>query len=95
VARLKQADSDAELRAYLLAEAVEFRRTYVETQLDDPTWRAYVWTESSKRVDALTNGQPYRFPRWHLPDQHPARAAGKISDELVLRADDVLRACTF
>jgi len=79
MARLVNPGADAALRTYLLTEARDFRRTYVETQLDDPAWRDYVWAETSMRVDQLANGQPCRISRYELPHGHPARALGKIS----------------
>jgi hypothetical protein len=42
-------------------------------------------------VDALAAGGEWRLQRWHLPFDHPARAAGGLYDQLVLGADDVLR----
>ena len=79
MARLVRPGSDHALRAHLLAEAVEFRRVYVETQLDDPVWRDYVWRETSKRVDVLAAGGEYRIRRWELPDGHPMREIGAIA----------------
>ena len=64
MARLVNPGADAALRTYLLTEARDFRRTYVETQLDDPAWRDYVWAETSMRVDQLANGQPGRISRY-------------------------------
>ena len=84
-------DADAAVRAYVLAGAREFRRQIVESQLDDETWRDYVWKETSKAVDALASGQAYEIHRWQLPDDHPMRNLGHPSDYLVLGADDVLR----
>ena len=91
MARASRPASEAALREYLLAEAMEFRRIYVETQLDDPAWRDYVWTETSKAVDRLAGGGEHRIHRWQLPDGHPMRDVGSIHDDLVLGADDVLR----
>ena len=90
MARLVNPGADAALRTYLLTEARDFRRTYVETQLDDPAWRDYVWADTSMRVDQLANGQPCRISRYELPHGHPARALGKISDTLLLDENDIL-----
>ena len=47
--------NEPDLREYLLAEAVEFRRLMVETLIGSP--RAQVgWTETSKAVDRLSSG---------------------------------------
>jgi len=91
MARLAKPGADGALRAHLLADAKDFRRTYVETQLDDPDWRDYVWRETSKPVDALQAGEPCRITRGELPDGHPQRVLGSIRDSLVLGSDDVLR----
>jgi hypothetical protein len=84
------------LRAFLLADAIEFRKLMVETFLDDgPASAQYAWTETSKRVDALAGGEACRVHRWQLPDGHPMRDVGSIHDDLVLGADDALRADQF
>ena len=84
--------TESTLRAYLLAEAVEFRKLMTETLLDDgPESAQYAWTETSKRVDALAGGREWRLHRWQLPDGHPMRGVGSIHDDLVLGRDDVLR----
>ena len=90
VARLSKPDSDAALRAYLLAEAVDFRRMHVEILLDDPVWRDYAWRETSKAVDRLASGAEHPFHGWELPDGHPAWVHGVYAD-FVLGADDVVR----
>ena len=90
----KAGDSNAEpeLRAYLLAEAVEFRRNHVEILLDpEHDWAQYAWRELSKPVDQLASGRPYRFHGYQLPDEHPMRSA-YLNAELILGPDDVLRA---
>ena len=46
--------------------------------------------ECSKPVHALANGEPCRIHRYELPEGHPARALGQVSDEMVLGSDDVL-----
>lgn len=85
------ADAEPELRAWLLADAVEFRRSMVAILLDpDHDWAEDAWAELSKPVDQLANGRPYRFHGWELPDEHPmARAYVKV--DLVLDEHDVLR----
>ena len=83
------------MREYLLAEAVEFRRLMVETLLDDPEWAKLAWFETSKAVDRLAGGGEHRIHRWQLPDGHPMRDVGSIHDDLVLGADEVLRADQF
>ncbi len=90
MARLKQPGSEAELRAYLLAEAVEFRRLMVDTMLDDAELAKFAWFECSKAVDRLASGAEHPFHGWQLPDDHPARVHGLYAD-LVLGADAVLR----
>jgi hypothetical protein len=42
-------------------------------------------------VERLKARGEYRFPRYELPDGHPAQREGKLHDYLVLGADDVLR----
>lgn len=83
--------AEPELRAHLLAEAIEFRRTYVEVAMDDPVFRDYCWTETSKPVDQLASGGEYRFHGYLLPDDHAMRAAGGVHRDFVLGADNVLR----
>jgi hypothetical protein len=85
--------NEAALRAWLLDEALDFRRTHVEILLDPehPDWAEYAWRECSKAVDVLASGQPYQFARWKLPDDHPQRVVGSIHDDLVLDEHNVLR----
>jgi hypothetical protein len=73
----------------LLDEAEVFRRRMCDT-LSDQAWVEYAWRECSKAVDQLAGGEPYRLHRWELPDDHPARVDGAISDDLILTADDRL-----
>src|ERR1700754_4366577 len=92
VARTSRPASEAALRGYLLADAKEFRQRMVETLLDDSAASAEcAWRECSKRVDRLTGGQAVWIHRYELPDGHPLRALGEMTDGLVLGADDVLR----
>lgn len=88
--RSGEAGAEPELREYLLAQAQDLRRTYVGVALEDPELRDYTWTELSRPVDALASGGPYHFSRYQLPDHHPMRGLGKISDDLLLDADNVL-----
>ena len=91
VARLCRPGADGALRGYLLEEARAFRRLMCDTLLDDGVESAqYAWAECSKPVEALANGEPWRIHRYELPEGHPARDLGKVSDELVLGSDDVL-----
>ena len=92
VARLCNPGADSALRGYLVAEARAFRRQHVEILLDPehPEWAEYAWAETSKRVDQLEAGKPCRITRYDLPEGHPARALGAITDDLLLGADDVL-----
>lgn len=84
-------NAEPELRAYLLAEAVEFRRNHVEILLDpEHDWAEYAWRELSKPVDLLANGRPYSFHGYLLPDEHPMRPA-YLNAELTLDEHDVLR----
>ena len=82
---------DSGVRAYVLAEAREFRRQMVGSQLDDETWRDYVWKETSKMVDRLEAGQACSMHRYELPDSHPMRSLAHPSDYLELGSDDVVR----
>lgn len=43
------------------------------------------------RVDGIAAGDEIRLHRWQLPDDHPERRVGHLSDNLVLGRDDVLR----
>ena len=91
LARLCRPGADAALRGYLLEHAKDFRRLMVDTLLDNYSdWAQYAWTETSKPVDQLANGEACRISRYQLPEGHPARDLGKVSDELVLGSDDVL-----
>ena len=89
----KAGDSNAEpeLRAYLLADAVEFRRNHVEILLDpEHDGAKTAWEQLSGPVDQLANGRPYRFHGYQLPDEHPMRSA-YLNAELILDERDVLR----
>ena len=72
VARPSRPASEAALREYLLAEAVEFRRLMVETLLDDLEWAKFAWFETSKPVDRLASGGEHSFTRLATPRQ-PSR----------------------
>jgi hypothetical protein len=83
--------AEPELRARLLAEAIEFRRSMVGVLLDpEHDWAKTAWEQLSGPVDALAAGQPHRFHGYELPDGHPARVHG-VHTDWVLGADDVLR----
>lgn len=83
--------AEPELRAYLLADRVEFRHDMCVTLAENPSWSATAWAQLSPPVDALAAGQPYRLHRWELPDSHPQRFVGSVHDDLVLDERDVLR----
>jgi hypothetical protein len=93
VARASGPVGEAALRAYLLAEAVDFRRLMVDTLLGHSQESAKVaWAECSKAVDRLAGVAAHCLRRWQLPDGHPWRDVGSIHDDLVLDEHDVLRA---
>jgi hypothetical protein len=90
--RSGEPDAEPELRAYLLAEAIEFRRNHVEILLDpEHDWAEYAWRELSKPVDQLANGAAYSFHGYQLPDDHPMRSAFGPDADLLLDEHDVLR----
>jgi hypothetical protein len=76
MARWIRQNPNANLRAELLAEARELFGGF-------DAFASY--------IDQLANGEPVRLDRWELPDDHPERYAGKLSDDLVLGSDDILR----
>jgi hypothetical protein len=88
----RSGDSDVEpdLREWLLEDRKAFRRQMCSTLADDPEWSSQAWEQLSNSVDALANGDAYRFHAWELPDDHPARGLG-VNVDWVLGADDVLR----
>lgn len=64
----------------------------VRTLLDDgPDSAKYGWAETSKSLDPLAAGEACRVRRFELPDSHPARWLGAMTDLLMLGADDVLQ----
>jgi hypothetical protein len=75
-------DDGAELREYLRRDAEGFREMYGFTP--------EMWTELSKPITQLENGEPHRLHRWELPDWHLERGAGNPNDEFLLGADDRL-----
>lgn len=83
MARLKQRGSEVGLREYLLEWEVDFRNTYGSMAPE-------FWEALSPAVDALVGGEAYSFPRYLLPDDHPARREGNLHDRLVLTEDDRL-----
>jgi len=103
--RRRSPSSNDGLRAWLLAEAVEFRtalttRTVVEPggarivrETEHSAVRAAIWRELSGPVEALSAGEACALHRYQLPDNHPAAQhyAGSPSDVLELGVDDVLR----
>ncbi len=91
MARVSRPVGDAAVREYLLTAAEEFRASMCSMLGRDGAESAlYAWDECGKTVAALESGQAVRIHRWELPPGHPAHAVGKISDTLVLGADDVL-----
>ena len=86
--------ADAATRAYLLEDAVEFRRLMCSTLLEDSAESARCASDQlSGRVDELARGESVRIRRYELPSGHPmsAPAAGRPTDELEITADDVVR----
>lgn len=86
--------ASGELRAYLLAQQIDFRQMVTGKVKDkDGSWFAYLWRETSKSVDRLAEGRSYSFSRYLLPDDHPMRPQhpGELFDSLELGEDDVLR----
>lgn len=81
--RLTRRAGEAGLREYLIAEAVDFRDLYVD---GSPDFESAL----SMPVTRLVGGEAYRFCRYELPPQHPARFEGGMSDHLVLTAADTL-----
>lgn len=83
VPRPKKRSGEAELRQYLLAEAVEFREMYADRlpeaaeAFDGP-------------VSRLTRGEACSLYGWQLPDDHPARQIYGIDASLLLTEDDLL-----
>jgi hypothetical protein len=91
--RSGDSDAEPELRAYLLEEAIGFRKLMVSTLLDPDhvDWAETAWEQLSWPVDELANGKPHRFHGYELLDEHPMRAHG-IGRDWVLDEHDVLRA---
>jgi hypothetical protein len=84
VARLKARGAEVGLREVLLEDALSLRDRY---GVYDPGY----WAELSKPVDLLLSGESFSFRRYMLPDDHPARTAGGISDVLTLTVEDTLK----
>ena len=84
------ADTEADLRAWLLADRVAFRKQMCTTLCEYPDWSSAAWSELSKSVDALASGEPYRLHGWELPTGHWALVHGLNADG-ELGTDDVLR----
>jgi hypothetical protein len=92
VARLSNPNADTALRQYLLEERRAFRHRMATRLADDAAWSSAAWAELSKGVDPLAAGEACQLRRFELPDTHPARVVGAVSDLLVLGADNMLRA---
>ena len=70
----KRGDSGAELRQYLLDEAIEFREFISHPTVRGPDGRpmrsprqTWLWDGWSFSVDALANGESYRLRRHDCP----------------------------
>ena len=91
----RNGDSNAEpeLRAYLLEQAVDFRKLMANTLVGHSIESGqFAWDQCSGPVDALAAGRPYRFHGFELPDDHPRRARGvRLDLDFEIGADDVLR----
>lgn len=83
MARLRSRGMDSGLREFLLAWQVEFREMYVDRI---PECADVL----SRPVERLTRGEAFSFARFLLPDDHPARFVGGLSDRLTLTTDDRL-----
>jgi hypothetical protein len=86
----RQSDTEADLRAYLLADRIAFRKQMCTTLCEDPAWSSTAWEQLSTGVDALAGGQPYRLHGFELPPGHWALVHG-VNADWVLGGDDVLR----
>lgn len=75
--------ADETLREYLFTAALEFRAAYGSMAPE-------FWEALTPPVDALLGREAYSFPRYMLPDDHPARVVGGMHDRLVLTEDDRL-----
>ena len=84
---------DSDLRAYLLSEAVWFRRAYGKEGVGKTADGKTAWELLSGPVDVLLEGKPFRLHRFQLPDWHneSTRYGGSPHDDFELGADDVLR----
>jgi hypothetical protein len=97
VARFAARGSDADLRAALLAEAIEIRDTagYTLVRQGDQIVRGgrcpVSYTFWADQVDQLAGGGEFGLSRWELPADHPERFVGDLQDRLVLGVDNVLR----
>jgi len=89
--------SDAQLRDYLLAAAVDFRELMSSTLEGHRIENGEtVWEHLSHRVDALLAGaEVTMFGRFELPDWHPESPChgGDPGDRFALGPDDILRPC--
>jgi hypothetical protein len=88
--RHKTWGAEPDLRAQLLEWRKGFRRDMASILAEDPGWSRTAWEQLSHSVDALANGEAYRFHGWELPDDHPARVLG-VDVDFILDEDDVLR----
>jgi hypothetical protein len=65
--RSGDANAEPELREFLLAEAIEFRRSMVGILLDpEHDWAEHAWGQLSGPVDQLANGEAYSFHGYEL-----------------------------
>jgi hypothetical protein len=88
--RHKTCGAEPDLRAQLLKWRKEFRRQMASTLAENPEWSSQAWDQLSHSVEALGNGDRYRFHAWELPADHPARALG-VDVDFELDEHDVLR----
>ncbi len=88
--RPKGTDTETELRQWLLADRVEFRKQMCVTLAVDPAWSAQAWEQLSHSVDALAGGEPCRRHGYQLPLGHWALMHG-VNADWILGGDDVLR----
>ena len=88
--RPKGTDTETELRQWLLADRVGFRKQMCVTLAEDPAWSAQAWEQLSHSVDAFAGGEPYRRHGYQLPLGHWALMHG-VNADWILGGDDVLR----
>jgi hypothetical protein len=72
----KSLGAELDLRAQLLKWRKGFRREVCSRLAENADWSSQAWEQLPHSVDALSNGEAYRFHAWELPDDHPARVLG-------------------